>query len=299
MDRSRWALLCVFIAFGGRVLAADDVRVIVEEVPDVPSAQMSPFSANVLSNFPADVKFTLEALYPARNNSAQQPVQGEKDPALRLYRYLDRRACHTLLHHSRRSGRPRELGWPFRPASGRPAGSNVPSAGWVESDGYFRSTYHASEIGGVVDVTVHCRSFTTCRDSRATFGVGVQGLEDLGPGIGYVLTGDKQQHPSNHWGVPNFLAAVSSVATQFVEVYPDTPLLYNDISLEYGGVFDVQTRTSTGYDWTPPHDTHRLGKNMDIGVPRGHRQREKAVELFESASVHVFKEDPYHWHLSY
>lgn len=162
-----------------------------------------------------------------------------------------------------------------------------------------RSTYHASEIGGVVDVTVHCRAFTVCRDSQATFGVGMQGLEDLGPGVGYVLTGDKQQHPSNHWGVPNFLAAVRSVAMQFVEVYPDTPLLYNDISLEYGGVFDVQTRTSTGYDWTPPHDTHRLGKNMDIGVPRGHRQRERAVELFESASVHVFKEDPYHWHLSY
>ncbi len=293
MDRSRWLLLFVFSALDGRVLAADDVRVIVEEVP---SAQTSPFSANVLSNFPADVKFTLEALYPARNN------QSRAEKTL-LYACIESSTggrvipCYITLDDpvARENS-----GGHFAPhLDGRPAGSNIPSAGWVESDGYFRSTYHASEIGGVVDVTIHCRAFTICRDSQATFGVGVQGLQDLGPGIGYVLTGDKQQHPSNHWGVPNFLAAVRTVATQFVEVYPDTPLLYNDISLEYGGVFDVQTRTSTGYDWTPPHKTHRLGTDMDIGVPRGRRQREKAVELFESASVHVFEEDEFHWHLSY
>lgn len=150
----------------------------------------------------------------------------------------------------------------------------------------------------MVGVAIHCRAAFFCQDSTAKFGVGVQSLEELGPGVGYTLVGDKQQHPSNHWGVPGFIEAVRTVAAQFAEIYPDTPLLYNDISLEYGGVFDVQTRTAAGYDWTPPHDTHRLGRNMDMGVPRGYAQREMAAKLFRSAGVRVYEEDEYHWHLT-
>jgi len=32
----------------------------------------------------------------------------------------------------------------------------------------------------------------------------------------------------------------------------------NDMSLPYGGLFDIQG------NWRPPHDTHRTGRNADI-----------------------------------
>ena len=38
MGKSRWVLLLVFSALGGRALAADEIRVVVEEVP---SSQVS------------------------------------------------------------------------------------------------------------------------------------------------------------------------------------------------------------------------------------------------------------------
>jgi len=297
MKGFRWLLLLVCLTTGAQAYATDDLRIEVSAVPSKGIEGAPQSSASSYLDVPADVDFFLESLYPARNNLAQAKIElryscvPESGGGLVV-------PCYITIDNGVARG---DSGGHVAHAGERPTGRHVPSAGWVsETDGYLRSTYYASEVGGVVDVTVHCRTLLSqCRDGKVAFGIGVQGLEELGQGVGYMLTGDKPQHPSNHWGVPAFVAAVRLVASQFANDNPDNPLSYNDISLEYGGVFDVQTRNATGYDWTPPHSTHRLGTNMDIGIPGGIGRRALALRLFQMAGVRVLQEDQYHWHLSY
>lgn len=296
MSRYRLAMFSALIALAGEAVATDGVRVLVEAVPSTQTST-SPFSANALSGFPADVDFRLEALYPARRNEARAKIE-------LLYSCVSDSTggrivpCHITIDNpvARENS-----GGHVAHQGERPTGRHIPSAGWVsESDGYLRSTYYASEVGGVVDVTIHCDTgFMFCRDGTVVFGVGLSTLEDLGPGAGYTLTGAKPQHPSNHWGVPAFLSAARRVASQFANDNPNNPLLYNEVSLEYGGVFDVATRNAAGYDWTPPHSSHRLGTNMDIGIPQGNARRALLLRLYQMAGVGVLQEDQYHWHLSY
>lgn len=292
-----WTLLPLFLA-SSQLIAANEIHIVAQEEELTDTSAVTSSSNINQSNFPADIEFSLEAFYPAQKNQ----LRAKKDMR---YSCVDSRSGQRLAecfitidppiarentggHHDGHSG-------------DRPAGEHVPSSGWVSrTDGYLKSTYYSSEVAGVVDVVLSCNALIVpCRGGFVAFGVGVQGLEDLGMGVGYVLTGDKTPHPSNHWGVPAFLAGSRAVAMQFFNDYPDTPLLYNDISLEYGGVFDVATRSAAGYDWNPPHSTHRLGTNMDIGIPAGQAKRQLALRLFSMAGIRVLQEDQYHWHLSY
>lgn len=263
---------------------------------EVVSSADSPVTA--LDRFPADVDFAVEALYPRRNNQARARIEIRYscvDPETGG-RYVP---CYITLDppvaRADSGGHIDSLH-----AANRPTGRHQPAQGNVDDYGYFHSTYYASEVGGIVDSVINCTTFwVVCRSGTVSFGVGIQTLEDLGAGTGYTLTGAKAPHPSNHWGVPGFLAAVRNVADLFEDDYPDSPLLYNDVSLQYGGVFDVATRTAAGYDWTPPHASHRLGTNMDIGIPRGNAQRALLLRLYQAEGVAVLQEDAFHWHLTY
>jgi hypothetical protein len=248
--------------------------------------------------FPEDVDYWVEALYPARQNQARAKID------LR-YSCRDSRTGGLIIPCYIRLDPPSA-----RPDTGghisslhlvdRPVGRHSPTEGAVDGTGYFKSTYYASEVAGVVDTTIHCSTgWGVCRSGKVAFGVGTTALQELGPGVGYTLVDDKPAHPSNHWGVPGFITAVQNVARLFVETYPDSPLRYNDISLQYGGIFDVATASRQGYDWTPPHSTHRLGTNMDIGIPRGNAQRALLLRLYQMQGVRVLQEDIYHWHLMY
>jgi len=73
----------------------------------------------------------------------------------------------------------------------------------------------------------------------------------------YVLTGDKPAHPLNHYGVPEFVDVIKNLAKKYKELYGKR-LRINDISLVNGGIFDIN------YNWKPPHNEHREGKNVDI-----------------------------------
>lgn len=289
---NRVVMATFFLAASGLANASGEVRVQAEPV----------YVGNSLVTqdaFPADVDFTLEALYPRRNNQAKARIEIR-------YSCRDTQTGGLVVPCYIRLDPPtarQDSGGHISSlhSSDRPTGRHVPSEGYVsEQTGYLNATYYAPEVGGVVQSIIHCATgWGGCSDGTVTFGVGLQTLEDLGQGSGYTLTGAKTPHPSNHWGVPNFLSAVRAVATLFARDYPDSPLLYNDISLEYGGVFDVATTNQAGYDWTPPHSSHRLGTNMDIGIPRGNAQRALLLRLYQTEGVRVLQEDAYHWHLMY
>lgn len=134
----------------------------------------------------------------------------------------------------------------------------------------------AERIVGLVDGEVA---------ASATIDVRVEGLGRLLPHAenstltGYVLNGgagpDNQisdeypnvfNHPNNHWGTPEMLAALTNVSSKYMakHVIPDQEptrvqkLIINDISLPRGGVFDV------GNNWAGPHHEHREGDIADI-----------------------------------
>lgn len=278
--------------------AAGDATVAVTRPPTSTAASAGDrlgLAAN--SNFPDDVVFQAEPLYPARNNQARAqvsilfscvPVGGGG------------RIVPCYISTDTPVGRQDSGGHSLHPTA-MPPGRFTPSAGWVDTaDGYFRTTYYASEVSGVIDVKIHCQpGFGGCQDGTTVIGVGFDSLADLGPGTGYVLTGDKSQHPSNHWGSPAFVTAIQQAATLFAADYPNDPLQYNDMSLKLGGVFDVETPTETGYDWTPPHKSHRIGTNLGMSILAGRTRQALVRRLFNQNGIHVLPEDAYHWHMTF
>lgn len=297
MNRCKWLGLPLSLFAAGHV-SAQDVRVIAEPArAQDASSGASPF--NGLSDLPADVDFTLEPLYPARNNQARARIE-------LLYSCVPEsgggRIVPCFITLDEPVARENSGGHHAGHLDGRPTGRHSSVSGWVdETDGYFRSTYSASEIGGVVDVTIHCNTWVgACRDGKVTFGVAVQDLEHIGVGAGYWLEGAKPPHPSNHWGHPNFVAALRALAASYRNAYPDAPdLHFNDISLEYGGIFDVATPTETGYDWTVPHREHRVGRNLDMDFPVGRERRAYVRQLFAMHNIAIGVVHADHWHLRY
>ena len=88
--------------------------------------------------------------------------------------------------------------------------------------------------------------------------VKVEGLVELTEDPGnYILVGSTLSHPSNHYGVPEFVSVIRDLAKKYKELYGGR-LRINDISLIYGGIFDING------DWRPPHKEHRDGRSVDI-----------------------------------
>jgi len=104
----------------------------------------------------------------------------------------------------------------------------------------------------------------------------VKGLVELSTGTGYSLVGQTIIHPKNHFGLPSFLEQLKVIGKKWKEeICPKSdPLYYNDISLPWGGLFDLNG------DWKPPHTTHREGKESDLNkrtIKIG--DREKLIQL--------------------
>lgn len=77
-------------------------------------------------------------------------------------------------------------------------------------------------------------------------------------------------HPDNHYGTTFLTERITKIAKKYRDefsCYKTAPLKYqpiaiNDMSLEYGGVFDV--KPGTDWRWRGPHYSHHRGKAVDI-----------------------------------
>lgn len=90
-----------------------------------------------------------------------------------------------------------------------------------------------------------------------TVKVQVPGLIKLASGQEWRLTGETDTHPNNHYGTSSTLGNVAGMAFDYYDTYEAT-LGINDISLEWGGLFDWKAT------WSPPHNLHRKGTSVDI-----------------------------------
>lgn len=150
----------------------------------------------------------------------------------------------------------------------------------------FRFT--AAEVSGSHAITATC---TDCaQDGPNTVRVMVSGLQELGPGADYDLIGQTTSHPENHYGTASLIASLRGLAQAYAIAFPGHRLGYNDMSLQFGGLFDI------GAGWSPPHRSHRLGTDVDLRlVPARHRQALR--HLIKQSGINTILVEGDHWHL--
>jgi hypothetical protein len=134
----------------------------------------------------------------------------------------------------------------------------------------------------------------------------VEGLFPLAPDpSNYDLVGSTNQHPVNHNGVLSLNQALVAISSEYATRYSGDKLQYNDMSLLFGGVFDIEA------NWHSPHSEHALGLNVDLCMIPGTSctrlvpadRRTALLEMIRAKNTGVLVEKPplapYHWHLRY
>ena len=82
------------------------------------------------------------------------------------------------------------------------------------------------------------------------------------------LIGDVPQHPSGHWALPGTITALTTLAAGLqTQTGHDLPL--NDVSLRFGGFFDLDTVNYWKLDTLIGHQSHRWGRSADIRTQSG------------------------------
>ncbi len=136
--------------------------------------------------------------------------------------------------------------------------------GMTDSSGRLTNIYTAGEFGGIEKIVVYLADDTTLRDT-AEIVVAIPGLALLPESPYYLKVGGTKYHHGppryqddhNHWGQSYLIDAIYAIALNYVDEGGEV-ILINDISLPYGGLFDING------NWVVPHSTHRTGQNADI-----------------------------------
>ncbi|MEI7481696.1 MAG: hypothetical protein WCK75_05020 [Elusimicrobiota bacterium] len=143
-------------------------------------------------------------------------------------------------------------------------------------------------------------SYACTGTNRIIVDMQVPNLVELKAGNGYTLGGTTTQHPSpwNHYVTSDFKVKLTQIGESWKATCPKSdPLIYNDMSLPWGGLFDIHG------NWKTPHSGHRFGNNADISkkwVRKGNRI--KLVQMICS-SARVYSEgdevdEVPHYHLA-
>ena len=99
--------------------------------------------------------------------------------------------------------------------------------------------------------------------------------------------------------------ALRQLALTVADSLPGLPLMgYNDMSLVWGGMFDIGP--PYGQFWNMPHCSHRLGrgvdfrtKTLDLGPTHSNDLARKLRRLIRKAGFAEPHKEGHHWHLNY
>lgn len=80
------------------------------------------------------------------------------------------------------------------------------------------------------------------------------------------------KHKKNHFLTSPSVLKLNKLADVYDDVNPDAVLYLNDASLEWGGLFDVGSRS-----WSAPHSTHHKGRSLDVRAANSGPNNEGAV----------------------
>jgi len=145
-----------------------------------------------------------------------------------------------------------------------PGGDTVETfSGQTNAHGKIILTYLSSGIGGIDSLEAVLTG--ECDSVRHTITLLVRGLQLLTIGDHYVLTGAypspgvNSEHGTNHFGRPGVVQSIRDLSDSVHSKYSRS-LRVNDMSLSHGGPFDIKNQ------WNTPHQKHREGSSVDIGV---------------------------------
>lgn len=128
--------------------------------------------------------------------------------------------------------------------------------------------YQASKFGDIKQIRVTSSYSNLLFDTLSVFEK-VQDLILLPNGEHYLKIGGNDKHhgppnrpneDNNHWATRTIIDAVTAIADSFQLVYPNYLLRINDMSLPYGGAFDIDGHWGT----LERHKGHARGLNADV-----------------------------------
>ena len=156
----------------------------------------------------------------------------------------------------------------------RPEGILSNENGVTDENGFIAVSYTAPIVVGKDKIIAFSPADSAIIQS-AEVSIRVPELQELEPGSTYELVGAPQNysstndpcrtsppaslHSSNHFGSSALVKVIQNIAAVFDSLHPGIKLRINDMSLENGGLFDVNN------NWNIPHKSHRIGTNADIG----------------------------------
>jgi hypothetical protein len=175
-----------------------------------------------------------------------------------------------------------------------------------DSNGIVEVTYKSSGIAGIETIEA---SSAESPDIKASADVilKIDGLmsmpvpSDNLPYSSYYLVGSygepgvSSMHRNNHYGTWGTVNALVQIANGFNRRFPGNPLYYNDMSLPWGGPFDIYN------NWRNPHLGHREGKNADIRFTNVNTvgQYLEYVRLLTTNNGRITFTHSDHWHIHF
>lgn len=109
-------------------------------------------------------------------------------------------------------------------------------------------------------------------------------------------------HFRNHYGTTGLIQAIRNIAASYDSLNSGVRLRINDMSLEFGGLFDIGNKWMTGLK--EAHAEHRIGESADIGFKGIDREnvcinvnKQELIRLIRSYTAGTTKTHDDHYHI--
>lgn len=157
-------------------------------------------------------------------------------------------------------------------------GANNTITAQTDTNGVIRLSYTASAFGGFIELTAQTVLQGDTLVAKDTLLVKVPNLIPLPDNTPYLKVGGRCNHygprlaadpthancrnpDNNHYAPLGVILSTQLIAFAYQDSFPNEYVLrINDISLPYGGLFDINGT------WKPPHNSHRTGEDVDVGT---------------------------------
>jgi hypothetical protein len=135
------------------------------------------------------------------------------------------------------------------------------ASGRTDPQGQFSTDFIPDVVGGVERLTAVVSGQGQGVTAMTEINTRVVGLIQLVPGANVELGGATSAHPSNTFGTAFAIGKIVILADTFFQA-TGVKIPYNDMSLEFGGVFDLNNAFSPSEK--PGHLGHRCGTEVDV-----------------------------------